>query len=664
MAEFAKYCVSGDTLVHLAGSNSPDGGTISVEALFNRITAPLLPAVSRRLTAGEQPYTGPCVICGTSDSHKFVRGACNACYVWRQKFQDVERGLYGLTVEADRRVRPCRILMVHKHEPAQTYTVTLSDGKQITATANHQHLTPDGLRRVDQLSVGEELVVDAGYEVHRYASGEHRTTVGQRQLVGSISGAHGASNYGYVDGGFASLMDWTAQAPEQCQECGHDGSDRRLERAHLDGNHANNDWANLAMLCVSCHKRHDYAYNGRRRRWGKGHPTQGVQIVSIEPRAVEPVYSVVMDDPHIWIANGIATSNSFNKAHAFGYAVLGYWTAWLKFHYPVQFLTAALSTVDDSRIPEFVNEARRMGYSIKGPDINASGVDFTPAQTEVRFGLLAVSGVGLPVAEFIVSRAPYASFEDFVERAVEPTGSPVNRGHLAALVSVGAFDSLVANRRAVEMQLEAEKNGDLKRCTFLDLTPMAQRKHPDAPAGCTFDWPNEKDPPLLPRGRGKDKTYVPKPPPKRCTSACRQYTRPEPMDHSAIEPYTIDDIMEREKSLLGVYLSGTPFDRIPAEYLDLCATAAEVEASGPGFDFTVAAIVEGVRERTDVNGGKYAFVTLDAQGGTLDVICFASVWDSIRGYVRKDALVVAVVAKNSRGLNLLHLVPAASLTAA
>jgi len=81
-----------------------------------------------------------------------------------------------------------------------------------------------------------------------------------------------------------------------------------LERAHLNGDRTNNDPENLAMLCVSCHKRHDYRVNGRHRKWDKGHLTMGVRIVSIEEADSHFTYSVAMNNAsQIVIANGVAT---------------------------------------------------------------------------------------------------------------------------------------------------------------------------------------------------------------------------------------------------------------------------------------------------------------------------------------------------------------------
>jgi DNA polymerase III subunit alpha len=342
---------------------------------------------------------------------------------------------------------------------------------------------------------------------------------------------------------------------------------------------------------------------------------------------------------------------SFNKAHAFGYSVLGYWTAWLKFHFPVQFLTAALSTVDADRIPEFIGEAKRMGYSILPPCVNESGVAFTQGQTSVRYGLASVKGIGEPTALQIIKGQPYRDLDDFLTRQVEPKGSAVDRGHLAVLVGAGAFDAIVSNRRAVELQLEADKTGASKTCLNFDRNTLGPGGLP-----CRFDWANEPDPPMVAKGRGKDKTYERKSPPKKCTVACRQYAKPAPIDVDLVRPYTDDDIRAREKELLGVWLSSTPFDRLDPSSLEDCATAEELETAPPG-EYFVAAIIKGVKVKRDRNNNNYAWVTLETQDGEMDMICFATTYEKFRQNLQVDSLVLVHCIKTDRGVNLLALLP-------
>lgn len=638
MSEFAKYCVSGDTEVHLAAKGRYSDGIITVAELYRKLNPPLLP---KRQGNRKEKYTGPCVSCGAvKPEGRYRRGLCSACDGWLHKFRDVERGLFGLTVHHDGRIRPCRILDVLKQESTQTWTVTLASGQQITATANHEHLTPDGLRRVDKLQVGDRLVINAGYENLGHVPERDRLTRGVR--TGS----------GYIDGGCASLMLWTAQASAVCEECSHDGSVHRLERAHLDSNRQNNDWSNLRMLCVSCHKKYDNRDGAPSPAiaWGKGYLSGESEIVSIEPRGVEPVYSVVMDDPHIWIANGIATSNSFNRAHAFAYAVLGYWAAWLKFHYPVEFLTSALSSIDKDRIPDFVKEARRMGFSVLPPDINESGHGFRAGSLSVRYGLDAVKGIGMAAAA-IEAGQPFLSFEDFMERMVEPKGSKVNRGHVVLLARIGAFDSLVPNRRGLEKMLLDDKTGVSTQCVRKNLAVVGAPN--DLP--CTFDWATE--PPLINHRTGKKMKA--KAPPKRCTKACRQYIAPPPVKIEEETPYTKADVREIEQELLGVFLSSTPFDMLDSEQREITRSQAELlmRDQHPEGQYLISGILTKMRSHRDLTGREMGFLAFDTEVSTVDVTCFSSTWLKYKRELVVGSFYAAEVENNARGNLLYALMP-------
>lgn len=357
------------------------------------------------------------------------------------------------------------------------------------------------------------------------------------------------------------------------------------------------------------------------------------------------------DAEALWAQLAEFAKYGFNASHAYGYGYIAFWTAWLKVHYPNLFLVAALSTIDSDRIPEFVMEARRLGYQIAGPDVNESDVYFTPTATQVRYGLASVPSIGEGTARHIVEHRPYASVEDFRER-VMTSGSPVNAGHLKALVHIGAFDSIIPNRRALDLQLEAESTGEATRCTFRDDEAVGPGGLP-----CVFDWDNEVDPPMLSKGRGKNKVYYPKAPPKVCTRACRNFTPPDPVDPADVAPYTKGDVRTIEKEVLGTWISSTPFDRMAQEDLDTFQTASQVDRGPLGHDYYVAATVEEVRETTDRTGGKMAFVTLNARDGLLRAVVFASIYKDLRSTLVVDDLVYAALHKTDRGLQVKDVVP-------
>lgn len=360
----------------------------------------------------------------------------------------------------------------------------------------------------------------------------------------------------------------------------------------------------------------------------------------------------------LWAQMAEFAKYGFNKAHAFAYAVLGYWCAWLRFHFPAEFLVAALSTVDADRIPDFIEECRRCGYGIVPPDVNRSKAAFTTEGTDIIYGLGEVKGIGDPAAEQIVSMAPYSSLDDFIDRCVSFPGSKVNMGHVRTLVTVGAFDSIVANRRAVEIELERQASGEAKRCVFKIESPNTEHPH-NLP--CGFDWADEVDPPMIRKRVDGKMTNVPKPPPKKCTVACRQYRKPDPVSADSVEPYTPREIMLRERELLGVWITHSPFDFIPREVLDdpayVTAQVVESTPAGGDRDLIGIALIEEVKKRKDKNGNDYAFVKMNLQDGVIEAICFASVWESAGPYIKTDSVGGVGIRKSPRGYQITEYAP-------
>jgi DNA polymerase-3 subunit alpha len=143
---------------------------------------------------------------------------------------------------------------------------------------------------------------------------------------------------------------------------------------------------------------------------------------------------------------------SFNRAHANGYGVIAYQTAFLKAHYPVEYMAALLTSVKDKRdrMSIYLGECRSLGITVLPPDVNESDMDFRPRGSEVLFGLSAILGVGEAVAERIMqartSGDRFGSFHDFCKRV---DASVLNKKVLEALAKAGAFDSLGIARTAL-----------------------------------------------------------------------------------------------------------------------------------------------------------------------------------------------------------------------
>jgi DNA polymerase-3 subunit alpha len=143
---------------------------------------------------------------------------------------------------------------------------------------------------------------------------------------------------------------------------------------------------------------------------------------------------------------------SFNRAHANGYALIAYQTAWLKAHYPVEYMAAVLTSVknNNDRLPIYLVECRKMGIQVLPPDVNRSDLDFTPENDQILFGLSAIRNVGEQVSANIIqarrSGEGFTDFHDFCRR-VDP--SALNKKVLEALAASGAFDSMGTERSSL-----------------------------------------------------------------------------------------------------------------------------------------------------------------------------------------------------------------------
>ncbi len=149
-------------------------------------------------------------------------------------------------------------------------------------------------------------------------------------------------------------------------------------------------------------------------------------------------------------------SYAFNKSHAAGYAYVAYQTAYLKRHYPCEFMAALLTSVLDStgKVMEYIAECRSCGIEVLSPDINQSGNGFSSDEGKIRFGLLAIKSVGRNLVSSIVSertsKGPFKSFLDFCTRMY----SELNKRALENLIKCGAFDSFGVNRRSMVLGMD------------------------------------------------------------------------------------------------------------------------------------------------------------------------------------------------------------------
>jgi len=264
---------------------------------------------------------------------------------------------------------------------------------------------------------------------------------------------------------------------------------------------------------------------------------------------------------------------AFNKSHSTCYAFVSYQTAYLKAHFPAEFMAAVLSRniTDIKKIGFFMDECRRMGISVLGPCVNESNLKFTVNKDgDVRFGLGAIKGVGEAAAEILIEERKksgnFVDIYDFVERN---NLSSVNRKTMEGLAISGAFDTLSEVNRRQYIEMEEDSND----------VPFIER--------------------LIKYGNKYQ--YEKNTPQQNLFGEMNQGTisKPEPPD---IEDWHLLDKINREKELIGMYLTAHPLDRFKTEIDSFCNTNLHEMndlKNLAGRDFSFCGIVKTVRDTVD-----------------------------------------------------------------
>ena len=303
---------------------------------------------------------------------------------------------------------------------------------------------------------------------------------------------------------------------------------------------------------------------------------------------------------------------AFNKAHAVSYAVVCYQTAYLKCHWPRQFMAALMSSVLEAppKVAEYTAECRDMGIRLLPPDINESEDMFTVSGDHIRYGLVAVKGIGRGLIRSVMAEraanGPFTGFTDFCRRM---EGGELNRRAVDSLIKCGCFDSLGANRRQL-MQISQpvlDSLADLRRKNVAGQLDLF---------GASNDQESISDIPL-PR----------------------------------VEEFSRQELAAMEHEVTGLYLSGHPMDgrRVEAKAAGavpigsvLADLASEKSPSLFHDDqmILLAGIVDAVKTKPTKNNSLMSYVTLDDGTGSMELLCFQRVLDQSGGILREGNVVL------------------------
>ena len=307
-------------------------------------------------------------------------------------------------------------------------------------------------------------------------------------------------------------------------------------------------------------------------------------------------------------------SYAFNKAHAVSYAIVTYRTAYMKRHYPRQYMAALLTSVLDNstKVAEYIAECRELGIRLLPPDVNESGANFTVAGDNIRFGLVAIKGIGWGVINSLVAERErnglFADFEDFCRRM---SGKDMNKRTVENLIRAGAFDSMGYKRKAL-LQIAG---------AVIDSINQAQRDNISGQMDLFGDFGGQEQ------------------------------AQPARIDIPQVEEFSAREKMAMEKDVTGLYLTGHPMD----EYRDAVRKigAAPIgaiirdfaAADGPASyadnqTVTVAGVVSSARTRTTKNNSLMSYIMLEDDTGSIELIAFQKALDSGGCYVVENASLI------------------------
>jgi DNA polymerase III subunit alpha len=294
----------------------------------------------------------------------------------------------------------------------------------------------------------------------------------------------------------------------------------------------------------------------------------------------------------------------FNKCHTVPYGVIAYQTAWLKAHYPVEYMAALLTSVKNHKDnkPLYLNECRRMGIPVLPPDVNESGADFTPRGDEILFGLSAVRGVGEGIVERIVAaRESAGRFEDFADFCAKVDASVLNKRTLENLILAGAFAPMGHSRKGL-------------LATYEVMVDAALTTKKDEANGWISLFGDE----------GGDGGVV-------------VDDAPEIPD----DEFDKSQRLKFEREMLGLYVSDHPLfgtERVLDRLVD--ATCAALREKGDGDAVTVGGVLTGLTKKFTKKGDTYLVATLEDLSGQVEVVFWPNTYRAAHEVLAEDAVLV------------------------
>lgn len=299
----------------------------------------------------------------------------------------------------------------------------------------------------------------------------------------------------------------------------------------------------------------------------------------------------------------------FNKSHSAAYAIVSYQTAWLKAHYPAQFMAATMSSDMDKtdKVVTFIEEVRNMGLTLLPPDVNLGQFQFTvDDKNNIIYGLGAIKGLGEgPIENIINARkdGPFKSLFDFCARV---DSRKVNKRALEALVRSGALDRLGPG-------VDVDYDRAVMWSALAEAVKTAEQSAANASAGMVDLFGA-----IVAEEAAAQDVYA---------------------EFRRTKRWSIKERLNGEKETLGLYLTGHPIEEFQDELKHLVSCRIADVKPDKGKQ-TVAGLVVAFRVMKTKRGDSMAFVTLDDRSGRIEVAAFADTYAAYRDKLTKDAMLV------------------------
>jgi DNA polymerase-3 subunit alpha len=319
---------------------------------------------------------------------------------------------------------------------------------------------------------------------------------------------------------------------------------------------------------------------------------KGAQIKNFAPKKVEKIFDLMEQ----------FAGYGFNKSHSAAYAYLAYVTAYLKAHYPLDFMAALLTseTGNTAKVVKYINECRDMNITVLPPNVNSSDWNFTPDAQAIRFGLGAIKNVGQSAVEAIrVARQEVGRFTSIYQFCEKVDLGAVNKRMIESFIKAGAMDDLEGTRSqlfaAVDSAIECGQSAWKDRLSGqvgLFGGDFAADEHPEKPLPKVPDW--------LPK-----------------------------------------DKLTAEKEMLGFYVTGHPLDQYRDKVKDLAThDSSNLEGLAKGVEVALCGVLTTIVRKRNREGKPWAAMQLEDLGGSVEALLFTTQYERLAPMLEEDKAVL------------------------